>query len=106
MKDLKIFKVHLTNEGKKPRKDNNDNLPKGCLRLQHSFNIGGVCNNCKNNNIVHFRYKCLQCQDYTLCAQCYKNVHVEHVMMSISLDVPNLQNIRSPCKDQKEEQLK
>lgn len=89
MKDLKVFKLYMTKAAKKL----DDDLPEGRLRLQHSFNINGVCDNC-NCNITPFRYKCLQCSDYNLCKKCYKSkVHDCHNMMSITLDIPDLHNM-------------
>ena len=37
-----------------------------------------TCNECKMTPIVGYRYKCLECPGYNLCANCEKNVEHEH----------------------------
>lgn len=31
------------------------------------------CDGCNKTNLVHYRYKCLRCPNYDLCAACYEN---------------------------------
>ncbi|EDW81934.2 uncharacterized protein Dwil_GK25525 [Drosophila willistoni] len=31
------------------------------------------CNGCGSGNLVHYRYKCLRCEDFDLCADCHEN---------------------------------
>lgn len=41
------------------------------------------CDSC-NGNIVGYRYKCIQCEDYDLCSQCEaKNLHSNHYMIRL-----------------------
>ena len=51
----------------------------------HNFEHTGVqCDVC-NTVVRGFRYKCMQCSDYDLCAQCERRgLHAGHVMMRIA----------------------
>ncbi|XP_003702345.2 refractory to sigma P [Megachile rotundata] len=42
---------------------------------------GICCDNC-NGDVIGYRYKCIQCEDYDLCAQCEaKSLHSQHYMI-------------------------
>lgn len=46
---------------------------------------GGVCcDKCRKDSIAECRYKCLQCWEFNLCADCIgNNVHTDHVFALI-----------------------
>lgn len=47
----------------------------------HHSNV--ICDQCENE-IVGYRYKCLQCRDYDLCMHCEAKLsHREHAMIRI-----------------------
>lgn len=47
----------------------------------HHSNV--ICDQCENQ-IVGYRYKCLQCRDYDLCMRCEGKLnHREHAMIRI-----------------------
>lgn len=44
---------------------------------------GVICDGCEKK-VEGFRYKCIQCPDYDLCAACEnKSLHAEHYMIRI-----------------------
>lgn len=46
-----------------------------------AVHLGICCDGC-DGDIIGFRYKCIQCDDYDLCAQCEKkHVHSHHYMI-------------------------
>lgn len=53
------------------------------------------CNEC-DGEILGFRYKCIQCEDYDLCANCeVKGFHPEHCMIRSAVPIVenNSQNV-------------
>ncbi|XP_043602991.1 sequestosome-1-like [Bombus pyrosoma] len=49
-----------------------------------AVHFGVYCDGC-DNDITGFRYKCIQCEDYDLCAQCETaQIHSHHFMIRMS----------------------
>lgn len=48
---------------------------------EKAVHFGVYCDGC-DNDITGFRYKCIQCEDYDLCAQCETTqIHSHHYMI-------------------------
>ncbi|GAB6029226.1 Sequestosome-1 [Chamberlinius hualienensis] len=71
---LFIKGVHYEREEKNPSLDETDDI----------VHEGVTCDGCQNN-IRGFRYKCLECVDFDLCAQCeVKKLHSDHAMIRLA----------------------
>lgn len=63
-----------------PEEDDDEDEPQACP--MGGMNI--ICDNC-NTRITAYRYKCMECPDYDLCATCeHKGLHSHHIMMRTS----------------------
>lgn len=69
---IKFF-VKISSQNQKPLGSKNEKV----------IHPGICCDNC-NGDVVGYRYKCIQCEDYDLCAQCEtKSLHSQHYMIRI-----------------------
>lgn len=65
--------------------------PVSTTTKNHHIHFGVTCDHCDATPIIGFRYKCLECEDYDLCAACEsKMVHAEHMMMRSSGEIRNI----------------
>lgn len=62
----------------------------------HHIHFGVTCDNCEAGPIIGFRYKCLECDDFDLCAACEgKMAHTEHMMIRLPGDIKNLSTAKA-----------
>ncbi|ROT64427.1 hypothetical protein C7M84_017630 [Penaeus vannamei] len=74
---LQLFKVSVT-VGTRPDLGLNNSLPGS---QQGAVHEGVVCDGCEGS-VRGFRYRCVSCRDFDLCAACeFKGKHSEHRMM-------------------------
>ena len=59
------------------------NMPFAVNQVHH----GVTCDNCDTNNIQGTRFKCMECEDYDLCATCksLNTIHTEHKFREIKV---------------------
>lgn len=54
----------------------------------HHVHFGVTCDNCESGPIIGFRYKCMECEDFDVCAACEgKMAHAQHVMLRLPGDI-------------------
>lgn len=59
-------------------------LPDANGPKNYHIHFGVTCDNCDQDPIIGFRYKCLECEDFDLCSKCESSMaHGDHAMIRL-----------------------